>query len=94
MKVLTFFLEDFDIPPFIEWLKASQERIKTKDVGMIFKSLNYYRNGKLIVLSLDFILPNILPSFFFKLVLKKALKNFGVIVQYVNYEEALIYLTG
>jgi hypothetical protein len=94
VKVLTFFIKDVaQVGDFYNWLNKSQDRIESKDVGMIFKSLNAYRERKLFILSFDYILPAPLPAFFFKSTLRRALRKNGVLITFVNYKLALIYIT-
>jgi hypothetical protein len=79
---------------FIEWTLEAKERIKTSPVGVVFSDLSYkifvLDDRSIIILVLNFSLPNVIPSYFFRVLLRKVLKFKSVKISFLNYKKALI----
>lgn len=96
MKVLSFVIQqDESVAYFFEWLAETQRRIINKEIGVIFKSIKHFRRDNLFILYIDLVIPNLLPGFFFKSLLRKALRKKGAVnIKFISYKEALIFLCG
>lgn len=88
--IFTFFCDE---KSFKEWYQESQARMKQQQIGIVFKSLDYVSINGLIILKIEYVLPNIIPQFFFKMMIKKALKKHYAI-KMVSHAKALDHILG